>query len=253
MSNRAAQAKLFRSLHTPGNPVVLFNVWDAGSAKAVAGGSAKALATGSWSVAAAHGFEDGQKIPLSLVLDNFRRITSITELPVSVDLEGGYDDIENTVRLAIEAGAIGFNFEDGKLGKGAGMFSVDEQSQRIAAAREAANRVLPDVFINARTDIFLNAESNTHSEQMLDEALERAAAYAKAGGNGFFVPGLVDRKLIARVCAQSPLPVNIMAAPSTSTKELRELGVARISYGPHPYLLAMKALAQAAATAQQFE
>src|ERR1700685_2102282 len=111
MSDQTRKAEQFRALHIPGRPLVLFNIWDAGSAKAVTASGAKAIATGSWSVANANGFADGERIPLIMAIDNLRRIVAATVLPVTIDLESGYGDkpevVGNTVSLAIEAGAVG--------------------------------------------------------------------------------------------------------------------------------------------------
>jgi hypothetical protein len=119
--DHARKAEEFRTLHVPGKPLVLFNVWDVGSAKAVAAAGAKAIATGSWSVADTNGFADGERIPRALVLDNLRRIVGVTELPVTVDLESGYGDtaeaVGETISLAIHAGAIGCNLEDSFSGE----------------------------------------------------------------------------------------------------------------------------------------
>jgi len=116
MTDQARKADLFRGLHIPGKPLVLFNVWDAGSSKAVTAAGAKAIATSSWSVADANGFADGENIPLDLAIANLRRIVAATELPVTVDLESGYgatpEDVGGTISLAIKAGAIGCNLED---------------------------------------------------------------------------------------------------------------------------------------------
>ena len=90
MASQIEHARAFRALHIKGDPVVLFNIWDPGSAKIVAGAGAKAIATGSWPVAAAFGYADGEKIPLDLVLDNIRRIVASVDLPVTMDIEGGY-------------------------------------------------------------------------------------------------------------------------------------------------------------------
>ena len=87
---QSEKARIFASLHRPGTPLILFNAWDPGSARAVADAGAKAVATGSWSVAAAFGFEDGEKLPLDLAIDNLKRITAAVALPVTIDLEGGY-------------------------------------------------------------------------------------------------------------------------------------------------------------------
>src|SRR5499427_2633174 len=99
--DQARKAEEFRALHVPGKPLVLFNIWDAGTAKAVAAGGAKAIATGSWSVASANGFVDGERIPLALAIDNLRRIVAATDLPVTVDLESGYGDAPEATGEAI--------------------------------------------------------------------------------------------------------------------------------------------------------
>src|SRR4030095_5410703 len=111
MASQKENAEQFRALHIRGKPLVLFNIWDAGSATTVARAGARALATGSWAVANANGFADGEHIPLALAIDNLRRIVGATELPVTIDLESGYGDtveaVGETIRLAIDAGAIG--------------------------------------------------------------------------------------------------------------------------------------------------
>ena len=243
-----ADARLFVSLHVPGDPLILYNAWDAGSAKAVAEAGAKAIATGSASVAAANGYGDGQQVPLQLVFDNAARIVKAVDLPVTVDFEGGYgvepDAVMRNVSLLASAGAIGCNFEDQVIG-GEGLHPIAFQAERIHAARSAT---WPDFFINARTDIFL--KSRDHDEAMADAAIERARAYAEAGASGFFVPGLADLKLLKRVCEASPIPVNFMAFPGApSAAEVAQAGIARISHGPFPYRLAMKALKEGAMAA----
>src|ERR1700754_2141910 len=128
MSTQKEKAKLFTSLHIKGSPVILFNIWDAGSARAIEEAGAKAIATGSWSVAAANGFDDGQKVPIDLAFANLERIVSAVGLPVTLDFEGGYaTDIaelkENITRL-IAAGGIGLNFED-RIVDGDGLHSIE--------------------------------------------------------------------------------------------------------------------------------
>ena len=249
MSNQVTKAQTFKALHVPGRPIILFNVWDAGTAKAVAASGAKALATGSWSVAAAYGFEDGEHMPFDLALANLERITATTDLPVTIDLESGYgvtpDDVGMSVARALQAGAIGCNLEDSSRETGP-LRAVSEQAARLRGARHAADRLGIPAFLNARTDVFLIASADAH-EGLVAEALERGRAYADAGADGFFVPGLVNEALIARVVEGSPLPVNVMfnsAMPPAA--RLAELGVARISHGPGPYRMMMKALENAA-------
>ena len=242
--------KTFAALHKAGDPLVLFNAWDAGSAKAVAEADAKAIATGSASVALAHGFQDGEGLPLELALTNARRVVAAVELPVTIDFEGGYAETPegvagNMAQLAA-TGAIGCNFEDQRVG-GEGLHERRAQAGRIEAARKAVGDAF---FVNARTDIFLKARE--HDEEMVYQALERAKAYADAGASGFFAPGLKDERLIGRLCAGAPLPVNIMwFAGVPERARLAALGVARISHGPGPYRLAMKALGEAARAAMQ--
>lgn len=237
----------FARLHVAGNPLILFNVWDAGSAQAVAKAGARAIATGSASVAMAHGFGDGQEVPIEFALENARRIVRAVDLPVTVDFEGAYsadpaEGARNIARLA-ETGAVGCNFEDQMVG-GEGLHPIAVQAERIAAAREAAG---PDFFINVRTDLFLKAPQETHDQAMLDEAIERVRAYAGAGASGFFVPMLGDLGMLRRLCEASPVPVNFMTYPGCpSYAEVSATGVARISHGPFPYIALLGQFEEAA-------
>jgi 2-methylisocitrate lyase-like PEP mutase family enzyme len=237
----------FAALHVPGDPLILFNVWDAGSARAVAEAGAKAIATGSASVAAAQGFDDAEGLPIGLALANAALIVGAVDLPVTIDFEGAYavepkGVAANMKRLAA-TGAIGCNFEDQIVG-GEGLHAIEAQAARIRAAREAVGA---DFFINARTDNFIQKREG-HDEAMVDAALERARAYAEAGASGFFAPVLHDLHLLERLCAASPLPVNFMAWPGSPTAaDVATVGVARVSHGPFPHKLAMKALKDAAA------
>lgn len=238
------RARAFAALHNPGTPLVLYNIWDAGSAAALAKAGAQALATGSWSVAAAQGYGDGEDIPLALLLQIVTRITATCDLPLTVDFEGGFaqtpDSLTQNARSLVETGAVGVNFEDQIIG-GVGLYSVAEQARRIAAMR-AANA---DYFINARTDLFLKEPDTEKHAGLVDQALERAEAYADAGASGFFVPGLTDATLISGITAGTPLPVNVMMRGGMSLSDMAKVGVARASYGPAPFAKAMKHLAEA--------
>jgi 2-methylisocitrate lyase-like PEP mutase family enzyme len=248
-TNQTERASQLKSLHIKGEPLILFNVWDAGSARAIQEIGAKAIATGSWSVAASQGYADGQEIPLDLALANLKRIVACVDLPVTIDLEGGYGDsaeeLQESVTKVIKAGAVGINFEDQIVG-GTGLYSIEGQRARIEAMRAAAEQTAVSLFINARTDIFLKADPASHNEKHLEEAIRRAKAYAEAGASGFFAPGLRNAKYIERLCESSPLPVNILVMPDVpSSKQLASLGVARISYGAGPYRLVLEALKEA--------
>ncbi len=253
MVTQKVKAEQFRALHMPGKPLVLFNIWDAGSAKAVAAGGAKAIATGSWSVAHANGFDDGEHVPLPLALDNLRRIVAATDLPVTIDLESGYgataEAVAETIRLAIDAGAVGCNLEDSFPTNGS-LRETNDQVDRVRSARQIADSANRGFFINARTDVFFQQPPEQHNEAMLAEAIKRARAYADAGADGLFAPGLADIALIARLVEASPLPLNIMVGDSTPPiRVLAERRVARVSHGPGPYRLAMQALEEAARSA----
>ena len=239
MARQADQARLFKSLHQPGDPIVLYNVWDAGSARAVASTGAKAIATGSAPVAMANGYPDGEQFPLQEALEIVKRMIAVIDIPLTMDLEGGFgrsvEAVYATVQQAMDIGVVGFNFEDQIVG-GEGLYSTEEQATRIASVRKAADAGGIGGFVNARTDIFLKATPDSHTDAMVDEAIERAKVYEQAGADGFFAPGMVDKKQIARLCESVSLPVNmIVLAHTPSQQEFTELGAARISYGPTPY------------------
>jgi 2-methylisocitrate lyase-like PEP mutase family enzyme len=239
MSDQAQLARNFHQLHVKGDPVVLYNCWDPGSAKIIAAAGAKAMATGSWPVAAAFGFADGENIPFDLALGNISRIVAAVNLPVTMDIEGGYgvepEKVAQSVRQAIEAGAVGFNFEDQIVG-GEGLHSIETQTKRVVAAAAAVKASGIPAFLNARTDLFLKAKPEAHDTALLDQAIERAKAYEQAGANGFFAPGLGDATLIGKLTEATALKVNVMAFPHVPPRaELAKLGIARISYGPIPW------------------
>ena len=227
----------FAKLHVSGDPLVLFNAWDAGSAAAVADSGAKAIATGSASVSMANGFGDGQEVPMELALSNAERIVGAVALPVTVDFEGGYATdpaalTANGRRLA-DTGAIGCNFEDQIVGTDR-LYEIPDQVRRLAALREGVGARF---FINMRTDIFLKAKPETHDSRLAEQAIERGRAYADAGANGYFIPGLADLALVEGICAAVPLPVNAMHLPGgPSRSQWAEAGIARVSHGPFPYM-----------------
>ncbi len=248
------KARIFAALHKKGNPLVLYNIWDAASAQAVCAAGARAVATSSWSLAAAQGYADGETIPLDFMLQIVARISATLEVPVSIDFEGGYaekpDDLMQTVTRLITAGVIGLNFEDQKL-CGAGLYASDIQARRIRAIRTAAERCERALFINARTDIFLQEPEPKNHADLIDAAILRADIYNAAGADCFFVPGLVEPNLIEEICARVALPVNIMMPHAKApAAPMAALGVARVSYGPHPFGATMARLS-ALANSQQ--
>ncbi|WP_170336481.1 isocitrate lyase/PEP mutase family protein [Ruegeria arenilitoris] len=247
------KARNFAALHQPGKPLILYNAWDAGSAQAISKAGALAIATGSWSLAAAQGYKDGQDMPLSFATQILERMVGSVDLPVSFDFEAGFaedlDTLANNIEQVISAGAIGVNFEDRLIGE-VGLRSASDQADRIATLRRVADAKGIPLFINARTDVFFQGSKPEEHADLMKEAQTRAQSYADAGANGIFVPGLITPELIGNFCAEAPLPVNIMQigqAPDHAT--LADLGVARISHGPAPYLAAMANVTNAATAA----
>ncbi|MDX3103591.1 isocitrate lyase/phosphoenolpyruvate mutase family protein [Nonomuraea angiospora] len=227
------KARLFRALSA--EPVlVLPNAWDAASAAVIAAAGATAIATTSGGVSWSLGRGDGQRLSRDEMAQAARRIVDSVDVPVTVDVEGGYGpdpaDVAATVRAVVEAGAVGVNLED-STAVGGPLFDVAEQSARLRAAREAAAAAaLPELFVNARTDVFLFGIGA--ADGRLGEVLERTEAYAEAGADGIFVPGLLDLDTLNTLCAASPLPVNAMAvAGGPSVSELAQAGVRRVSLG----------------------
>ena len=227
----------FAGLHVAGDPLVLFNIWDPGSAIAVANTGAKAIATGSASVSMATGVGDGQEVPLDLALANAERIAKAVDLPVTVDFEGGYaTDVEGLAangRRLVATGAIGCNFEDQIVGTDR-LYDVADQAGRIAALRSGVGDAF---FINARTDLFLKAPAAAHDSAVADQTIERGKAYADAGINGYFIPGLADLALVEKICRAVGVPINAMHLPNGPTRaQWASAGIARVSHGPFPYM-----------------
>jgi 2-methylisocitrate lyase-like PEP mutase family enzyme len=244
----AGSFETFAALHVPGDPVVLYNIWDVASALAVVAAGAKALATGSHPVADANGWPDGQKVPMDFAFANARRITDAVEVPLTVDFEGAYSaDPEEggaNVRKLAETGAVGCNFEDQVIG-GEGLHPLGLQVTRIAAIRKAVG---DKFYINARTDLFLKTQ--TYDDALVDQVIERGKAFANAGASGFFVPRLSDPKQIERVVREVPLPLNLIAFPGAPDKKVwADAGVARISHGPFPHRALMAKLTEMASAA----
>lgn len=228
----------FAALHVPGDPLIIYNCWDPGSAVVIARAGAKAIATGSHGAAESLGFHDGEEVPLDLVFDNAKRIMGVVDVPVSIDFESGYarDPAGVTPNLAAltATGAVGCNFEDSVIG-GEGVYPIDEAAARVAAARKGAG---DSFYINARVDLYLRNPAQKH-DGLLDEAVERAQAYMAAGASGIFVPGLRDVAAIGAIVKRTGAPINVIPGPGAPTQPLADAGVARVSYGGGPWHAAM--------------
>jgi 2-methylisocitrate lyase-like PEP mutase family enzyme len=196
--NQTEKAARFAELHMKGAPLLLYNAWDAGSAKSIRDAGAQAIATSSWAVAEAQGYRDGEAIPIEFAEQIVARIAATIDLPLTVDFEGGYSEddgeLADNISRLLNLGVIGINFED-RVVKGSGLYDIDQQARRLAVIRKGAEQKGVGLFVNARTDLFLG--QGRDAVQSVGEALERAKAYAAAGASGFFIPGLRDDALMA--------------------------------------------------------
>lgn len=245
MTRNPELATAFHALHRGPEPLILANAWDAGSARLIESLGARAIATTSAGVAWVHGYPDGDALPVPLVVATAAAIARVIRVPLSTDIEGGYSDEPEAVgRLAaalIDAGVVGVNLEDGGG-------SPDVLCAKIARVRKVAGELGVDLFINARTDVYLRGL--VPEAGRVAETRARAARYRDAGASGIFVPGLIEPSAIAEVAGAVGLPLNLLAWPGLpALPELARLGVRRLSAGSS---IAQAALGRARALATAF-
>jgi 2-methylisocitrate lyase-like PEP mutase family enzyme len=226
------KAERFRALHTAAEILILCNTSDVGTARVVEAAGYTAVATSSAGVAWMMGYADGENIGREEMLSMVHRIARAVDLPVTADMEAGYgpraEDVAETVRKTIEAGAVGINIEDGTRGA-TPLFEFERAVERIRAAREAADATGVPMVVNARTDGFLRGGKG---EETFKEAVRRGNAYRQAGADCVFVPGVRDAQTIAALVREIDAPVNTLSgAPSPPVPQLQALGVARVSIG----------------------
>jgi 2-methylisocitrate lyase-like PEP mutase family enzyme len=237
------RAATLRRLHDRSSILLLPNAWDVASARVVEEAGFPAVATSSAGIAAVLGYADGQHIRREEMLEMVARIARAVRVPVTADLEAGYDDAAETVRAALRAGAVGMNLEDGA--PEGGLTAAGVQVERIRAARAAAEREGVAFVINARTDVYFVRDAG--SGDRFDHTVERARAYAAAGADCIFVPGVRDEEIIGRLVRAIPAALNVLAGPGTPpVAKLRALGVARVSAGSGPMRAALTAGRRAA-------
>jgi 2-methylisocitrate lyase-like PEP mutase family enzyme len=237
----AERALALKALHESPEILRLVNVWDAVSARVVAGvPGTKAIATAGHSIAASFGYPDGG-MPLDLALAGARTVAEAVELPVTADLDDGYDEPGETVRRAIGSGIVGANIEDR-------LRPMAEAVARVRAATRAAEQEGVAFQLNARTDAFLLAGGRP-TEESVDDAIERGRAFLDAGAALVFVPGATRRDVVERLVeGLGRGRVSVLGLPGAlPAEEYEALGVARISYGPLPQRVALRALRDLAA------
>ena len=225
-SRNPTAASEFHRLHQNGL-LVLPNAWDAGSARLIESLGAKAIATSSAAVAWAHGYADGDLLPVPLLAATVGEIARMVRVPISVDVEGGYSDdaggVAETVAAVIDAGGVGINIEDGTR-------DPDLLSAKIERSKATGARLGVDLFVNARVDVYLR--NLAPAEGRIEETLSRAERYRAAGADGIFVPGVTDREVIRTIASAVTLPLNVLARTGLpDAAALEALGVRRLSAG----------------------
>jgi 2-methylisocitrate lyase-like PEP mutase family enzyme len=244
MTDQAQKARAFLELHVPGAPLLMPNPWDAGSAKMLASLGFEALATTSNGFAATLGRNDGS-VTRDEALAHATTIVAATELPVSADFENGFADdpagVAETVRGAIDAGLAGCSIEDFSGDARNPIYRLDDATRRIAAAATAAHAGPVPFVLTAR------AENHLHGRDDLADTIARLQAYAQAGADVVYAPGLRTLEQITAVVAAVDRPLNVLALPGMpSVGELAAAGVARISVGGAFAFTAIGALVEAA-------
>jgi 2-methylisocitrate lyase-like PEP mutase family enzyme len=214
----------FLALHVPGSPLLIPNPWDVGSARLLESLGARALATTSSAFAATLGRADGE-VTRDQVLAHARALVEATDLPVSADLENGYGDtldaVAETYRLAAATGLAGASIEDFTGSSAAPLYPVEVAAERLAAARAAA----PDLVLTGR------AEGYLHGRADLGDVISRLQAYADAGADVLYAPGVTDATDLATLVREVPRPVNALLMRGMTVPALAAAGVARVSVG----------------------
>lgn len=235
------QAARLRDLHRPGSPLLLPNVWDAGSATTVVEAGLPALATASAAIAAMLGHPDHEGAPADEMFAAAGRVIRAVQVPVTVDAEAGYGlSARDLVDRLIAIGAAGCNLEDSDH-RGSGLVDVEEQARRIAEVRTAATQVGADLVINARADVFLGGTEQTAG--VIAEAVKRGNRYLEAGADCVYPIMVTSEDAIRTLVSKLAGPVNANCLPGgPNLRRLAELGVARVSFGPLPYITALDAV-----------
>lgn len=237
------KAEKFLSLHKSDEMLLLPNIWDPIGARILEAKGFPAVATASAAISASLGYKDGEKIKFSSHLEIIKRIAASVEVPVTADIESGYakdiSTLKENINLLLEAGVIGINLED-NTGKEGTLRSIEEQCKRISVVREAAERKGIPLVINARTDVFLSKENKPKAE-LISEAIKRAEAFMKSGGDCFYPVGILDLETVKILRKEIKSPINILgSAKSVPLKTLREIGINRVSFGPFIYRSILK-------------
>lgn len=246
---QAAKARAFHTLHDRSSLLLLANAWDAGSARLLAGIGFRGIATTSGGVAWALGYPDGERAPLTEVVQVIGRMVRAVSVPVTADIEAGYGqtpaEVGQTVRAVIDAGAVGINLEDGMHAPNR-LRDLSDATARIRAARGVAEAAGIPIVINARVDTYM-VKFGAGDDERFEETVRRAKAYLAAGADCVFPIGLADGSRLGALVAAIEAPVNVAARPGLPPLvELQRLGIARVSTATRLATVAWSAVERAA-------
>ncbi|MFG1901668.1 isocitrate lyase/PEP mutase family protein [Micromonospora carbonacea] len=241
-STPVERADALRALHKSGDPLVLPNAWDAGSARAVVAAGFAAVATSSAAVAESLGYADGEDTPVEEMFAAVARMVRAVPVPVTADLERGYGlRPAELVERMLAAGVVGCNLEDSDPRTGA-LYDAEEQADLLAAVRAAADAAGVPLVLNARIDLYLRGAGDPAGRTA--EAVRRGQLYRAAGADCVYPIFLAEPEGIAELVSAVPAPVNVGFKPGgPSLAELAALGVSRVSFGPGPYRVSQARIA----------
>jgi 2-methylisocitrate lyase-like PEP mutase family enzyme len=258
MNKKAMQRKAesLLSLHSAGKLLILPNIWDPIGARILESKDYPAVATASAAISASLGYEDGEQIMRSTLIETLSRIVRSVDVPVTADIESGYGttltNLGKTIEEVMHVGIVGINIED-SIEEGEALRSMEAQCKRIAKVREVANRHGVHLVINARTDCFLS-KSYTTNEARIEEAVVRAKAYRESGADCIYPVGPGDRETVIELRRRISGPINILATPNAAPlRVLEDIGVNRVSCGPYVFRSCLKKFADIATALQNLQ
>jgi 2-methylisocitrate lyase-like PEP mutase family enzyme len=255
LPDSAEKAAHFKQLHHGENLLLLPNIWDPIGAALLEQLGYPAVATASASMAYTNGYHDGEQMPFDQLLVLLKRITSSVNIPVSADVEHGYSthpaDLRENIKRLLDTGIAGINFEDSRPGF-PGLVPMEVQSDLIHTIRRTADEQGIPLFINARTDVFLQAGHTPDQRSGVEETIRRGCAFQEAGADGFYPILLRHQEALEQVAQAVSLPINLFAMSGIpEQKQLTVCGVARLSLGPGFLKIALKAMRDLAIELQQ--
>ncbi|WP_432666459.1 isocitrate lyase/phosphoenolpyruvate mutase family protein [Wukongibacter baidiensis] len=234
----------FEGMHKKSKPIILLNIWDRNSAESLLKNGIKLLATSSYAMSNNYSYDDGENMPFSELLRHCNNLPLKDGL-LTIDIESGYADdvngLEENMKKLLRLDVVGINIED-KISKLDNLYTIEEQSRRIAAIKKICSLMNKDIFVNVRTDVYFNSniEKNNMSDLCLEETRNRIMAYKNSGANGIFIPGLKNKKHIESL-SEEGMPINIMLdIEDDNIGDYLDIGVSRISFGPSIYRLHCK-------------